>query len=357
MTMTKGRIDRAGEIVFHDASLKIWEEGLADARRAGGFKGEDAWERQFKRDVFARIVQQLNRLGWTVGPWSDAHKYKAIARNHRTCAKGDLQAQLSLSGRCIEFEMWQDVQNVENRNGGKYDFNKESRMTYLQRLEMERTRRRIRDYLCNVFTGYEFVPPKPKCGPDGVTAVEYAARNRRTNGHYVPELDRARIHMESNARAADGGTIEHGAKVWALDYKGRVITGTAYYSLNNSWHIVTGRYGLTVCHTGKIFTRRPENLRVKQNAYERRQRLERELAKATEAMNFERAAVLRDILFPGNPELFVVWHKKHEAYHCANFCGYTRDKIKAGRFTADEVRNWRHEPNEVIALSGEKVAA
>ena len=105
------------------------------------------------------------------------------------------------------------------------------------------------------------------------------------------------------------------------------------------------------------FTRRPENLRIKRNASLRRKRLERELAKATEGMKFERAAVLRDILFPGNPELFVVWHKEHKAYHCAGFSGYTADTIKAGRFTADEVRAWRHEPNEVIALIGEGEAA
>lgn len=355
--LTKGRIERAGSVRFHDASLYISEEGISAARAAGGWAEAKAWERQFKRDVFARIIQQLKRLVWTVGPWSDADKYKAIALSHRTCAKGDLQAELSVSGRCIKLEFWQDVQNVENPNGGKYDFNKEHRMTYLQRLEMERTRRRIRDYLCNVFTGYEFDPPTPMLGPNGMTAVGYAAYRRRTTGHYVPELDRARISMESNARAADGGTIEHGAKVWALDHKGRVITGTAYYDLNNNWDIVTGRYGLTVCHTGKIFTRMPENLRLKRNASERRKRLESELQKAITAMDFERAAILRDITFPKGQPLFSVWHSGHNLYHCSGFNSYTSDLSKAGKFTAEEVKGWGHAPNRIIPLEGMKQAA
>lgn len=41
-------------------------------------------------------------------------------------------------------------------HGGRYESNLEACMPYVLRLEMERTRRRIRDYLCNVFSGYTF---------------------------------------------------------------------------------------------------------------------------------------------------------------------------------------------------------
>lgn len=354
--MTKGRIEREGAVRFSDGKLFVWEEGIGEARAKGGVKGADEWESRFKGEVFTRVVQQLNRLGWacTVDP-IDPHDVKhyggKVARwakeRRRSCRKGDMQAELSISGRCIELQFWQDVQNVSNPNGGKYDFDKEARMTYLQRLEMNRTRNRIRDYLCNVFTGYTFEPRDPSIGPMGVTAEEMAAHRRRTSGHYVPELDRARIHSR-NDHAADGGTIFHGAKVWVLDSKGRIVTGTAYYDLNSTWQIVTGRYGLFHAQTGKIFTRQPENLRIKRNASDRRKRLEREMQKAIERMNFERAATLRDILFPNAPALYVVWNKEHELYHRPGFCGYTSDKSKAGRFTTDEVRGWDNGPNQVM---------
>lgn len=285
-------IDRTGIVSFCDAGLLVWEEGISDARNAGGWEAAQAWERQFKRDVFARIVQTLNRLGWkvTVGT------YIFTGNNARYCLKGDLQADLLLQGRHIELKFFQNVIAPDRPDhDGRYQRDQERHMPYLMRLEMERTRRRVRDYLCNVFSGYEFAPRTPKLGPDGVTAVEYAANSRRSSGHYVPELDRARICMESNARSADGGTIEHGAKVWALDHKGRVITGTAYYNLNDNWHIVTGRYGLERCHAGMIFTHQPENLRAKRNGELRRRRLDKELSQAIAATKFERAAVLRDI--------------------------------------------------------------
>ena len=61
-----GQIDRTGLVCFGDASVSIWEEGIKSARDAGGPKGAEDWERQFKkREVFARVIQMLNRLGWT----------------------------------------------------------------------------------------------------------------------------------------------------------------------------------------------------------------------------------------------------------------------------------------------------
>ena len=294
MSLTKGRISRTGIIKFHDAKLMVWEEGIGEARNSGGLKGAEAWERQFKHDVFARVVQTLNRIGWSVMPWKDADAYKAIALNHRTCSKGDLQAELSVSGRCIELEMWQDVQNVENSNGGKYDFDKERRMTYLQRLEMERTRRKIRDYLCNVFTGYTFEQPKAD-RKTGATALEIIKQRYSESWHFKGDLTKYTIR-ESNQRAADGGTINHGAKVWFADYHGRIMAGTAFYNGNNMWWVVTGKYGLHNQAAFEIYTHQPESLRIKRNGKRRLERLKQEMTLAIEVLNFERAAVLRDVL-------------------------------------------------------------
>lgn len=337
MTRTIGRIDREGTISFHDASISIWEDSIPSANSIDGFKKRDAWELAFKRQVFARVVQTLNRLGWTVGPWDQTEQYKCIALSHRTCRKGDLHGELSVGGRVVEFKMWQDVTPSDNPNGGRYDFNKEERMPYVLRLEMERTRRRIRDYLCNVFTGYTFKEPAPVLGLMGVTAVEKAKHDRMTTGHYRPALDRAEISMKSNAIARDGGIIEHGSKVWALDRKGRIITGTAYYSLNNNWQIVTGRYGLTYCHTGEIFTQPPENLRVKRNQREGRKRLEQEMQKAVKAMDFKRAEVIKRVLFPTGP-LYAIYSKLKDCYFDVMYCGYRSSLADAGKYTRDELK-------------------
>lgn len=334
MTKTIGRIDRTGKIHFGDASLSIWEEGIPrdwDAARA--------WERAFKRQVFARIVQTLNRLGWitTVG----THIF--TGESARYCRKGDLHADLLLQGRHIELKMFQNVNAPERPDhDGRYQFNQERHMPYVLRLEMERTRRRIRDYLLAVFTGYTFEPPAPKMGPDGVTALEAAARARRESGHYVSALDHASISAYYN-RSRDGvelGHEHHGARVFAKDWHGRIITGLAFYSLNSQWQIVTGRYDMTSVGASDIWVTSPGDLRVKRNADRRRKRLEQELARAVKAMNFERAAVLRDILFPpGTGPLYHVRVRKDGLLWGPNSSGYTHDSVHAGKYTKAEAES------------------
>jgi hypothetical protein len=340
-------IDREGVVHFGDARLCVWEEGISAARAAGGIKGADAWESAFKRQVFARIVQTMNRLGWTCTmPKIDEHTVKHYGGNvarwsaerKRFCTKGDLKADLEISGRSITLQMFQSVNTpTRSDHDGRYERDKAACMPYVLRLEMERTRRRIRDYLCNVFSGYTFKPEDPVMGLMGVTAVEMAAHKRRTSGHYRPELDRAEISMSSNAIARDGGTIEHGGQVWGIDYTGRVITGTAYYDLNGAWQIVTGRYGMTRLFHNEIFTQCPPNPRVKRNQRERRKRLELLMQDAVKAMDFDRAKVLKSILFPTG-QLYAIWSKRHSCYFDVMYCGYRNALTDAGKYTRDELK-------------------
>lgn len=339
-------MDRNGTIRFGDASISIMEDPNEDVM--------GPWQRQFKKDVFKRIIQQLNRLGWTcVVPPDMIEQYSLdFARDHRDCRKGDLEGFLDLSGRCLKFDMWQNVANVENPNGGRYDSNKEERMPYLLRLEMERTRRRLRTYLCNVFSGYEFVDGRhEKRGPGHLTALEWVDAANRSSGHYVPELGHARIGMDCNARSGDGGTIRHGEKVYAIGYDDRIVTGTAYYNLNNMWWVVTGKYDVLNVHSGAIYLQSPGDLRRKRNERRRRKRLEQDLSKAIKAMDFMRAHTLKQVLFPEPEQLFMVYHQGHGAYHGPDFSGYTADPTSAGKFTEAELGGYaKHHHNKVIPV-------
>ncbi len=220
------QIDRTGTVNFHDASLAVWEEGISAARDAGGWVGAQAWERQFKRDVFARIVQQLGRLGYSVGPCT--HIF--TGNNARYCRKGDLRADLRISGRHIELNFFQNV-NAPDRpdHGGRYQSDKERHMPYLLRLEMERSRRKIRDYLCGVLSGYTFEPERSrKIGPGNgcVTAMEAALERRKRSGHYVEELGRAR-YSNGAEQSADGPMLSIGGKSYSYDSLTRVAQAPA----------------------------------------------------------------------------------------------------------------------------------
>ncbi|WP_020209013.1 hypothetical protein [Gilvimarinus chinensis] len=341
------QINRDGKVIFSDAKFIVREDPKESPIGAG-------WEKAFKREVFKRIVQQLNRIGWTVEvPQEMVEKYSlSFARNYRTCSYGDLRAELSLCGRCIEFEVWQGV-NTPTRpdHGGRYESDKERVMPYLLRLRMERTRRKIRDYLCGVFSGYTFVDKSPitkEVSPRGKTAIQAIQDRIEGSWHYRADLGRASIHGVNDI-SADGFVIEHGkSKVYAFDRKGRAITGTAFFDLNGNWIIHTGKYGRSWHWHNTIYVNNPGDLKRKRNSSLRRKRLEGELSEAIKRMDFLRAHTLKGILFPASPQLYMV--RNHEGYyHRANFCGYTTDATEAGKFESHEIGSYR-ERNDVIPV-------
>lgn len=333
MLTPKGQIQREGSVSFGDASISIWEEGIPREWNA-----KKAWELVFKRQVFARIVQTLNRLGWTCTmPEIDAHSVKHYggnvarwsAESKRMCHKGELKGFLDVSGRSISFEMWQGV-NTPTRpdHGGRYESNKEGCMPYLLRLEMERTRRRIRDYLCNVFSGYVFEPKNRSYDfkPLLVTAID---RIKGKSDRWMSEPDCY------HSKSADGHQLQNGMRVYFYDYHGRMGTGIAYCD-GGMWDLVTGKWDWARKCNSELYVRCPGDPRIKKNDRLRRQRLEDLMGKAIKAMDFKRAEVLKGILWPAPEPLYLI--RKGDAYFRPNYNGYTTDTIRAGKYTAAELK-------------------
>jgi hypothetical protein len=316
MTLTpKGQIDREGRVSFGDASLDVWEGTMPPLSGLDAHKKRDAWEAAFKRHVFARIIQQLNRIGWTVqkppiNPHDVKHYGGLVARwateRHRDCSKGDLKGELRISGRTIEFNMWQGV-NTPTRpdHGGRYESDKEGCMPYLLRLEMERTRRRIRDYLCNVFSGYKFDSKRRSIyrKPLQFTAMELIEQSYAKSCHFKGDMAdylkrNGYTELPSyNCASRDGQRIQHGQRVWFKDYDGRICEGIAYYNINNMWWVLMpgGVVANEACH--RLHANKPADLKGRHfsPAY-RIKRLDRLKGNAARDERFEDAARYRDAL-------------------------------------------------------------
>ena len=283
------QIDREGRVVFHDASLHVWEE--------------DVDETSFKKDVFKRIVQTLNRLGFTcIVPQDQIKDYGySFATLSRYCVKGNLKADLSLGGRHIELKFFQNV-NAPDRpdHEGRYQSDKEGHMPYLMRLEMERARRKIRDYLCNVFSGYVFKTDRidgrsNKRGPKHLTAMEWLQGCYETSCHFKGDLNSYEI-SDYNNKSADGSRVNHGQRVWFADRKGRICTGVAYYNINSMWWVVTGKYDVSNEACSRLYTAPPSDIRRKRNSALRERVLKSLLAKSIKAEEFEKSILFRDLL-------------------------------------------------------------
>jgi hypothetical protein len=314
---------RDGKIALHDSSIGIWEENVDEA--------------SFKTAVFDPIIRHLRATGWTVGQDPKILKhYRCLRSGHRYARKGALEASLEMSGRHIQFKMFQNVANVSNRHGGKYDFDKLQRMPYLLRMQCLATMRDMVAMLRDAH-GYEIDVPSPcvsELGPTGVTAMEYLDDSYARCCHTDKELGRPH-YTDYNRKSADGRLLEHGQTVWVTDRRGRWLRGTAYYNLNNMWWVVLDRYQVRNVSSCEIHTAPPADPRARVMTRDRRARLEDELSRAVRSMDFGRAQTLRKVLF-GDQPLFRIWSGKSEAWYRPLASGYSLDAASAGLYTRSE---------------------
>lgn len=290
------QINRSGIIRLTEGTLGVWEEpsiSLAYGPQA------DQYKREFKRQVFARIVQTLNRIGWTVEAHAEHQKSygRSFALNFRLCSKGHLRAELTLSGRHIELKFWQGLNTPTRPDyGGRYE--RIEAMPFAERLEMERTCKRITRYLCAVFTDYR-VEDKRRPGPLQLTAVEriqaHYAECWHFKGDWADYVEKRQAYSY-NRKSADGTQLEHGQRVWFRDYHGRWLRGTAYYNINNMWWVALDRYAYTNKACSELHTVQPAHLRRKDNRERAISTLRKLLDSAINAAEFERAALYRDQL-------------------------------------------------------------
>ncbi|EDG8630604.1 hypothetical protein IFX79_004071 [Salmonella enterica] len=353
------QIKRSGEIRLGDARMCIWENpGHVD----------DAYERGFKREVFRRIIQTLNRLGWLVViPQDKIESYSAsFARQFRYCTKGDLKADLKLCGRCIELEFFQNV-NAPDRpdNEGRYQYDKEKHMPYLLRMEMLRTRNRIVTYLSNVFDGYQVAEQSPgwrDIGPGKMTNMDVIKANYSTSWHFDGNWQaylekNPYMHTSNDRESAEKVLLEPGMRVWWFDHKGRIMTGTAWYHINNMWYVTWGHYGIDNIASFNLHTSLPERPRMKRNDRRRRQKLEELLGDAVTRMDYLRAHQLKQILYPDNEPLYRLFHTGHQLYHRPEFNGYTKDPNYAGKFRRNEVESFNPHENRMELVGDEQEVA
>lgn len=331
---TEKQQPRTGHLSIYDTKLSVREEP-DNGGRCGLPKGYDD---DFRKTVFKRIIQQLNRLGYNMRQDEEHDKqYACLSRYHRIGNKGELQCYLNQSGRHIELEFYQDVYNIDREDGqGRYCFNKFERMPYLMRLEFQRTVNRLTKYLQNVF-GYplkEKTGKSAKCGPGALTAYEWIKQDWESCWHYSPEVGHRPISSDDNRKTADGHWLEHGQRCYTTDYSGRVITGIAYYNINNMWWVVTGKYDYENKASFEIYAVAPENIRQKRNERKRRRKLEALLSSAVNRMDYLKAHQIKRILFGDDPLFYI---KKDNLYYGPNNSGYTDNKVDAGKYRESEI--------------------
>jgi len=289
---------RNGHLSIHDTSISVWEEHV------------DADEMKFH--VYGPLIRFLRDRGFKVHRDPEAkRRWRCISQTKHIGALGDLEVYVDLSGRCLKVEFFQNL-SFENRNGGRYDFDKFKRMPYLMKKRFLLEVSAILTHLVGEH-GYSFgkklagvTPAKVLESIRGASRVQNPLRGfndkwgsnrfkRDETGWPVP----AEYDYGYN-KDREGISLRNGMKRWFRGYDGYLKFGTIYTNMGERWQVIygPGRNDTTWVSSGELFTLQTDDCRRRSFPEStRKKKLTAALDKAVREMRFERAASIRDALF------------------------------------------------------------
>lgn len=187
-------------------------------------------DQSISHPVLERLFDFMRFRGFEIGSDPKVDRdYPTLSKDRFAGKKGDLlfvgeRHQISAS---IEF--YQEI-NVENRNGGRYDFDKFDKMPYLLQKRFLVERKHIERFLLE--EGFTCdAEPILKTSYDKVFH-ELNSPNRHWNSEDLPDY---------NALDKDGKRINNGEVKYFRDRKGTLMRGTVYHNINNMWWVIVNK--------------------------------------------------------------------------------------------------------------------
>lgn len=277
-------------------------EGTFRLHDTGLFATEETVDKSGMLEVLHSVVGRLTFRGWRVtrDPDVEAH-YKSLGPDHRYARKGDLELKIAVRGRCFEAQFFQNL-NVENRNGGQYDFQKYARMPRTMQLLC------IVEVRALVVKLQELGYRLENVRSDGLLDIREALVGRSRwgalddfdqawDGEFERKTGRHRFERDATGWPTakeigthvdrDGVPIVNG-EVRYVRHNGRLMRGVVRPNMNGMWFV--GDFACVSSH--EVLScdnpdREPPRLVPKQL-----ERLHREATKALEAKNYRRLSAI-----------------------------------------------------------------
>lgn len=207
-------------------------------------------DKEISHPTFISMLDMMNGRGFTIG--SDPHidrNYSLLSKDHFAGSKGDLLFVAEKYNCGAKIEFYQEI-NVENRNGGRYDFDKFDKMSYLLQKRFLVEIKHMEHFLMS--EGYSCdTEPVLKTSHDKIFH-ELNSPSRHWSSENLPDY---------NALDKDGKRISNGEVKYFRDRKGTLMRGTVYHNINNMWWTILNKdtYRNLACFELFDLTTKPEN--------------------------------------------------------------------------------------------------
>lgn len=349
---------RVGDLNVFDTHLGVWEDN-------SDFEG--------MRRTFHVMLDVLRSRGFTVD--QDPRVDVCIRRDYYLGRKGDLEFYAYTGGRTAQVEFFQNL-NIENRNGGRYDFDKFQKMPRSMRFACVVELTAIAKVLIDL--GYALGSKVDAKGPllwklymamsgrrpDGETPLERfnqrweANRFKRDENGWPTESE---IGGYGNQTGMDKQPLRCGDTRY-FRLRGRLMRGTVYTNKGNMWQVCYGG-SVTYESASRLFSCENPTEVPRRYIPGQAKRVRAELQKATDANNYDRVAVLAKVCKARSEGRFfhllsLKYSKSDEpalTWWAIDSAGYTYKIANAGLYTAAEAKSCGGDGTIVVA--SEVVAA
>ena len=232
------------------------------------YRNQDERRSALSRDyshygLFHRLMNFMRSMGYTVVKDPEVLKnFPRIAYSHWYGRKGDLEFCAEYYPAGFKIDFFQNV-NIENRNGGRYDFNKWDKMPYRIRLAMICTMRHIREF----FNGFPIKDATKRYYTDAESEVkqlfvESLHHPQKSMDFDLHELDGKRgSQYASNNLDRDKKEILNGDIKYTRNYNGYLVRCRVYYDINNMWACILNHDEWIKCACFELFDLTADDVR------------------------------------------------------------------------------------------------
>lgn len=253
------------------------------------------------RKLFNRMMAALRRTGFSIGrdPEIDA-RYKSISKEHRHGRHGELELKAHYFPTGMTLEFFQNLVRL-NPHGRQHDFDRLEKMPYLMKLRWHHSI----GVLTRILELSGFTPrievKSPNPDPLAFFNAQWDSDSDRFYGRhrFKRGSDGWPVSVEMTYPKPVDGTgqpIAQGAVRYFRTRNGHVMRGRCYGGIGGQWIVVYGPGRKDFTHLSGHELSPEMGERKFHPAVRREKALRKELARAVDAQNFERAIVLRDLV-------------------------------------------------------------